>query len=128
MRYLLDTHTFVWLDSDSSQLPAKAHSIIAESDNNVFLSLVSVWEMQIKARLGKLNLRVPLENIIRDQQQTNAVQLLPIMLDHILALDNLPNHHKDPFDRLLIAQAQVEQMSLITKDPQIAQYPVTVVW
>lgn len=128
MNYLLDTHTFIWMDSKSPDLSERARLLIADLEHVLFLSLASVWEMQIKAQLGKLNLRVALPDILRDQQITNDIQLLSITLDHILELKNLPDHHKDPFDRLLVAQSNIEQMPIISRDTQIAKYPVNVIW
>lgn len=84
--------------------------------------------MQIKIQLGKLTFPTPLNVVINRQQQINGLELLPISVNHILTLDNLPMHHRDPFDRMLIAQAQVENMPLISHDPVIAQYPITVIW
>lgn len=128
MRYLLDTHTFIWLDSDPGKLSAKAADFCSNPENQLLLSLASVWEMQIKIQLGKLKLPAPLSTTIEDQQATNGIHLLSIHLAHILELNALPDHHKDPFDRLLIAQARVEKVVFITDDPQIAKYPVTVAW
>jgi PIN domain nuclease of toxin-antitoxin system len=84
--------------------------------------------MQIKLQLGKLDLRLPLAEVLASQQQTNEIQVLPIALGHVLALQDLPAHHKDPFDRLLIAQANVEKAVLIRHDPVFAHYPVKVLW
>ncbi len=128
MNFLLDTHTFVWLDNGSSDLSSVARSLIADPANTVFVSLVSIWEIQIKAALGKLALRLPLADIVADQQQTNGIQLLPVTLAHVLEIDTLPHFHKDPFDRLLIAQAQVEQLILITRDANISKYSVNIRW
>jgi len=128
MRYLLDTHAFLWWDMQSSQLSPTAFALCSDSSNDLLLSLASVWEMQIKQQLGKLRLSAPLGEIIEKQRSTNGIQLLPIELSHILGLSDLPEHHKDPFDRLLITQANVERLTLISNDPLIAQYPVQVVW
>lgn len=84
--------------------------------------------MQIKLQLGKLSLRLPLAEVIVSQQQTNDIQVLPVALEHVLALQGLPAYHKDPFDRLLIAQANVEEAALISHDPVFAHYPVKVMW
>jgi PIN domain nuclease of toxin-antitoxin system len=128
MKYLLDTHTFVWLDSASVNLSSKVHSIIADSNNMLLLSLTSIWEMQIKLQTGKLRLRASLPEIIKDQQQKNRIEILPTTLDHILYLSNLPDHHREPFDRMLIAQANIEQIPILSRDSQFAAYPVTVIW
>lgn len=91
--------------------------------NTLMLSVASVWEMQIKQQLGKLTLRLPLSELIEDQQKTNGVEILPISLAHVLALEALPPHHKDPFDRLLIAQANAEQIGLLSADPVLGNTP-----
>ncbi len=94
----------------------------------LLLSVVSVWEMQIKIQLGKLRLTLPLQEIIETQQQINAIEILPITLPHVLALENLPTYHKDPFDCLLVAQAIVEGVTLISGDSSIPKYAVQVIW
>ena len=128
MRYLLDTHAFLWLAHQSTSLSGQAREIMADSDNVLFLSLASIWELQIKAQIGRLELARPLVDIVREQQEVNQIQLLPIILEHIIALEDLPQHHQDPFDRMLIAQARHEDMPIITKDTKIAKYPVTILW
>ncbi len=94
------------------------------------LSVTSVWEMLIKQRLGKLTLDIPVEEMLNVQQEINQLQILPINLQHVLAIQVLPLHHNDPFDRLLIAQARVENAQLVTADGQIEQYAdqVNVLW
>jgi len=126
MNLLLDTHIFIWWDSQSASLSASARNLCDDPNNTLYLSLTSVWEMQIKQQLGKLELTRPLDVLIAEQQHVNGLRILPIQLDHILALGNLPAHHRDPFDRLLIAQAQTEGMSLISDDALLKQYDVIV--
>ena len=109
MKLLLDTHTLIWWTLTPERLSQLVLSLLGDSNNDLILSVVSVWEMQIKLQLGKLTLNMPLPNLIDSQQQTNGLQILSIELVHVLALQTLPNHHRDPFDRLLIAQATVEQ-------------------
>lgn len=109
MKLLLDTHTFIWWDSEPARLSPRALALLTERQNTLLLSVISIWEIQIKLQLGKLRLAVPLKEIVESQQQTNNVQILPLTLEHVLALENLPAHHKDPFDRLLVAQAIVEK-------------------
>jgi PIN domain nuclease of toxin-antitoxin system len=128
MKVLLDTHAFIWSDSDPTKLSPQARAACEDRTNVVLLSVASVWEMQIKLQLGKLDLRLPLAEVIASQQQTNDIQVLSVALGHVLALQDLPAHHKDPFDRLLIAQANVEEAVLIGHDPVFAQYPVKVLW
>ena len=125
MRVLLDTHIFIWWNGDLDQLSATARALCEDKGNTLVLSLVSVWEMQIKNQLGKLTFNQPLPEIIHSQQRSNGLELLPITTEHIYALQNLPAHHRDPFDRLLVAQANVEQMPLVSADPALRQYEVT---
>ncbi len=89
MKLLLDTHAFIWWDSDPSRLSARAQSALQDSNMHVWLSVVSVWKMQIKTQLGKMTLRLPLAQIVR-QQQTNGLQVLPVSLEHVLAVERLP--------------------------------------
>lgn len=110
MNFLLDTHTLIWWSIDPIRLSQQVRNLLDDENNTLFLSIISVWEMQIKLQIDKLILEMPLPKLIKDQQETNDLQLLPIELTHIYALTNLPNHHRDPFDRLLIAQASVEQL------------------
>jgi len=127
MKGLLDTHTFIWWDSDPSKLSAKVLAFLQNPANTLLLSVASIWEILIKQQLGKLTLSVPLVTILA-QQQANGIQILPVTLDHVLALESLPTPHKDPFDRLLVAQTNVEGAVLLSADPIFAQYPVNVLW
>lgn len=126
IRYLIDTHIFIWADSDPQKLSSQVRSIIQNSQNQIYLSTVSLWEMQIKHNLGKLELSIPLSQIIMDIKNEQLYQLLDIKTEHILSLERLPDIHKDSFDRLLIAQANAEDMVLITDDTKIIQYPVNI--
>jgi PIN domain nuclease of toxin-antitoxin system len=128
MKLLLDTHAFIWWDSEPNRVSPNALAQCQNRANELWLSVASVWETQIKLQLGKLRLSLPLAKLIESQQQTNGLQVLPITLAHVLAIEQLPDHHKDPFDRLLIAQANVEGAVLISHDPLFAKYPVKVVW
>ncbi len=128
MKYLIDTHVFKWLDNESNKLSPKVQAIMADRNNQLVLSLVSVWEIQIKVQLGKMNLRTQLNTVIEDQQRINQIELLPVKLEHILYLENLPSHHRDPFDRILIAQAISEGLTLINHDSSFSQYPVKIEW
>jgi PIN domain nuclease of toxin-antitoxin system len=128
MKGLLDTHVFIWWDSEPAKLSARVLQILQDPATTLLLSVASLWEMQIKQQLGKLTLRVPLADIVAGQQQTNGLQVLAVSLEHVLALSGLPTPHKDPFDRMLVAQAKVEGAILLSADAIFAQYPVTVVW
>jgi PIN domain nuclease of toxin-antitoxin system len=128
MKLLLDTHTFIWWDSEPEKLSTRVLKLCQDQANTILFSVVSAWEMQIKLQLGKLKLNLPLAEVIESQRQTNNIQVLPITLAHVLALQNLPAHHKDPFDRLLIAQAKNEDAVLLSNDPAFANYPVKLIW
>ena len=128
MRYLLDTHAFIWLDSIPASLSPKVAAICKDPANILFISIVSIWEMQIKLNAGKLILPKPLSEIVEWQQQNNSIQVLPVTLPHIFALEKLPPHHRDPFDRMLIVQAQIENLTILSRDTEFAQYPITVTW
>lgn len=97
-------------------------------DNQLYLSIASVWEMQIKIQLGKLNLRVPLADMLKVQQQENDLNILNITVDHIYQLQNLPFFHNDPFDRLIIAQSSLENMTLVSADGKFKNYDISVLW
>lgn len=119
MKLLLDTHVFIWWDGDQTKLSAKVLAACQSPANILHLSLASVWEMQIKAQLGKLTLRLPLADILREQQERNGLQIEPTTLDDILALSNLPSLHRDPFDRMLIAQAQRCGFQIVSHDAEL---------
>ncbi|WP_089941037.1 type II toxin-antitoxin system VapC family toxin [Candidatus Entotheonella palauensis] len=110
MKLLLDTHTFLWLDGSPEQLSPVALSACEESGNQLYLSVVSAWEIQIKHQINRLQLDVPLDKMIQGQRFTNDLNILSVELHHIYMLQQLPLHHNDPFDRLLIAQAKAEHM------------------
>lgn len=128
MRLLLDTQAFIWASIEPNNLSTNVAGLILDRSNTLLLSIASVWEMQIKIQLGKLDLTRPLPQAIQKQQQINGIQLLPIEIGHVFELSALPDHHKDPFDRLIIAQARIENIPLITSDLKIQQYPVATIW
>jgi len=128
MKLLLDTHVFIWWDSEPARLSPQVLALCQDRANTVLLSVASVWEMQIKSQLGKLKLSLPLTEVIESQERINNIKVLPITLAHVLALQNLPAHHKDPFDRLLIAQADIEGAILVSGDPILAKYPAKLLW
>lgn len=125
---LFDTHSFVWWADEPSKLSSAALAVLEDETNRLILSDVSIWEMQIKIQLGKIGLQLPLRDLIESQKRDNEVEILPIKTEHILALDNLPFLHKDPFDRLLIAQSKVENLTIITLDPEFPQYGAKLLW
>ena len=128
MNYLLDTHTFVWMDSHPDKLPDTVSQIIGDMNTTIYLSLVSVWEMQIKYQIGKLDFQKSLSQIMIEQIHQNKLSLLHIRLNHIFGLSRLPLHHRDPFDRLLIAQSRTEKMPLLSRDSAFSAYDVQTIW
>lgn len=128
MRCLLDTHALLWwLDADHRLSPT-ATEIIGDSRTEVFVSVASAWEIAIKAGLGRLDLPDDLAGFFERQLETNGFDLLTIGLRHALAVRDLPNHHRDPFDRLLIAQARTEGLMLVSSDAQLRAYDVSLRW
>jgi len=128
MNLLLDTQAFLWLEGDKSKLSKAAGEACSNPQNTLWLSVASAWEMQIKIGLGKLRLQRTLAETIATQRTTNGIQILAVELDHVLELQNLPFHHKDPFDRLLIAQARSRLWQIVTIDPKFDAYGVEIVW
>jgi PIN domain nuclease of toxin-antitoxin system len=128
MKVLLDTHAFLWFIAGDSQLGAQARSIIEDPSNDVKLSIVSVWEIAIKNALRKLTLASPFRDVFPALITSNNFGLLPIEIAHAICVNGLPLHHRDPFDRLLIAQAIVEEVPILTKDGNFGLYDVTKIW
>jgi PIN domain nuclease of toxin-antitoxin system len=128
MKLLLDTHTFIWWDSDPSRLSARVLALCQDRTNVLLLSVVSIWEMQIKHQLGRMELDIPLARLVETHQQIDEIEILPVELEHVLELENLPIPHKDPFDRLFVAQARIEGAVLLSRDPVFAYYPLTLIW
>ena len=127
MRFLLDTHIFLWLNNEPAKLSPALHLICDDPANELFISLVSLWEIQIKQQLGKLKFDVPWQQMLEIQQKDNGLVLLPIKLQHIATLEDLPLIHRDPFDRLLIAQAIQEEMTILSADTVFCNYPITLI-
>jgi len=128
MRLLLDTHIFIWWADQPERLSPAALPALEDEANELLLSVASVWEMQVKIQLGKLKLNLPLRELLKTQQQTNDLTVSPVTLTHVLALEALPFHHKDPFDRLLIAQSIEEELTIVTADSQFSAYPVQLLY
>lgn len=122
MRLLLDTHTLIWWLEGSSEITKAAGEALRSAENAKVVSVVSIWEMRLKAALGKLRLPKNFRAVL-DRQ---PVEQLPILVDHAHAFGELPLHHRDPFDRMLIAQAWVENLTLVTRDPRMREYGVPV--
>ena len=128
MKYLLDTHAFLWFVTDDDKLSSDARSIIKKSNNEVYFSAASAWEMSIKVRLGRLTIEEDLEPFIIKQLAENNFSTLSITIFHSIYTSKLPEIHKDPFDRMIVAQSKVENLSLISNDKNIKKYKVPVVW
>lgn len=128
MRLLLDTHTFLWWIADDPALSGKARAMIADGRNECFLSLASCWELAIKSSLGKLRLTQSLERFIPDEMSANNFHLLGIDFRHVAKVESLPFHHRDPFDRLLAAQALIEKIPIVSGDTVLSEYGVKRIW
>lgn len=128
MNLLLDTHSFLWFIAGSSHLSRRARELIEDPAHHPFLSVASLWEMAIKVSLGKLTIGPPFETFLTQQLELNGIELLPIQLRHVALVTTLPFHHRDPFDRLLIAQARIEQMPLVGGDTAFDAYAVSRLW
>ncbi len=127
MRVLLDTHAFLWWIMDSPLLPPASRKIIEDGTNELYLSAASGWEIAIKAARGRLQLPAAPERFMAEQLVQNSIQVLPVQMSHALHVYSLPPYHQDPFDRLLIAQAQMEGIPILTLDAEIARYDVRIV-
>lgn len=128
MKALLDTHAFLWWILDDPQLSPAARDAIANSAHDIFFSAVSAWEIVIKAALGRLTLVDDLPEFIRHHVRLNRFAVLPFTLDRAHQVQTLPAIHQDPVDRALVAQAPVDQLTLITRDARLRAYPISVLW
>ena len=126
MRLLLDTQTFLWAAADPEQLRADARAAIEDSTNEVFVSAAVAWEISIKVALGKLTVPANPAVWLPARVRSLGFQVLDISAAHALAVGGLPNIHRDPFDRIMIAQAQVEGLTFMTRDPDNLKYPINV--
>lgn len=128
MNLLLDSHALISWHEEPKQLSATAFQAISDPANNIFLSVASIWEIQIKIQIGKFKFVEALGDVVREEQARNGFRLLPVEFDHVLALAHLPFHHKDPFDRILIAQAASENMTLVSSDRHFSRYKINLLW
>lgn len=128
MDLLLDTHAFICMSSDPNRLSPRVRRLLEDEANAVSVSIISYWEMAIKISLGKLDLGTNWMRRLQAFMRDNAVSSLPIRSDHLTALVSLPFHHRDPFDRMLVAQSQAERMSLVSRDANLGQYTVECIW
>lgn len=128
MKLLLDTHALLWFLSGDSRLSESARLAIEDLENTRHFSIATAWEIAIKVSLGKLQLVVPFEELLPGQLQSNRIDLLPLLPAHLQALLDLPYHHRDPFDRMLIAQARVEDAAIVSIDSALDEYGARRLW
>lgn len=128
MRLLLDTHAFIWLTSRTAEMSPSAWALLRDPDNALLVSIASIWEMGIKSNYGKLTLADPFSEFVRRGFAENNVDLLPISVDHVVRLERLPRHHKDPFDRMIAAQALEENVPVVGRDRLLDEYGVDRRW
>ncbi len=121
--YLLDTHVLLWWLSDPSRLSQKARNAIEDGESAAYISTAAVWEMAIKKAMGRLDFPANLQDVLAKDH----IEVMPIALSHALAVADLPMHHQDPFDRMQIAQAKLQDLTILTRDPMFANYDVQVV-
>ena len=128
MKVLLDTHAFLWLISGDDRLSETAQKAFLDPGNYLFFSAASLWEICIKIGLGKLSLKSGWLKTIQDEMKVNTIQWLSIEMPHCVELTNLPFHHRDPFDRMLVAQAMVDDMQLLSRDNRLSSYEIKRIW
>jgi PIN domain nuclease of toxin-antitoxin system len=128
MDLLLDTHVIIWSIQGNEHLSQTARKAIEDEDNSLYLSIASIWEIAIKLGLGKLELSIPLDRVLDDFIIPSGIEILSIEISHLLVLRDLPLHHRDPFDRLLISQSQSELLTLISGDRIFSDYAVNILW
>lgn len=127
-KLLVDTHVFLWLNDQPEKLSTEALESCADPSNFLYLSLISLWEIQIKSQLGKLKTSLPWSSILKTQKEENGLQIVSLRETHIEQLNSLEPYHRDPFDRMLIAQAKSEGMYLVSKDSAFENYSIDVIW
>lgn len=128
MRLLLDTNALIWWLTDPKKVSNPARTAVENEENVVLTSTAAVWEIAIKVQLGKLRMPSPVETYLPAKLKSEGIDVEPIMLPHALHLLDLPLHHRDPFDRIMIAQAQVDRLTVVTADPLFSAYGVPVIW
>lgn len=128
MDYLIDTHTLLWIVTDSPKLSDRAKELYLNPENKIFFSLASIWELAIKSSLSKLTLEIPLEEFVDEHIKGNDIQILNIELPHILRIEKLPFHHRDLFDRLIICQQIENNLPIIGSDKEFDKYGVRRIW
>ena len=127
MNFIIDTHTLIWDLEGNPNLSKLAKKMIENCENKVFISIASLWEMSIKIKLNKLYLNIPLENL-KNHLQQKKIDILPIVFEDVLINSSLPNHHNDPFDRIIISQSINNSFPIITKDANFSKYIIDIIW
>jgi len=128
MKVLLDTHAFLWLITEDHRLSETARQTFLNRENSLFFSAASLWEICIKISLEKISLKSGWFQTIQDEMKLNTILWLPIEMPHCAEVTKLPFHHRDPFDRMLIAQAFVENMQLLSRDRHLSDYAIKRIW
>jgi len=128
MKYLLDTHTLLWIVTDDKQLSQNAKKIYLDNENDLFLSMASVWELAIKSSLSKVSLGMPLDEFVDTHIRGIDIDILDIRLPHVLRIENLPYFHRDPFYRLIISQAIEDNLTILGNDSTFDQYNIKRIW
>ncbi len=126
--YLLDSHVWLWLNGDPRKLSSEARAVLEDSESQLFLSIASIWEIAIKVRTGKLTLPSGPRDYIAERMEVNGIEALPIEVHHALLAAELPQIHRDPFDRMLVAQAISDGLVFLTADPQLPAYGSKLLW
>jgi PIN domain nuclease of toxin-antitoxin system len=128
VKYLLDTHAFLWAITEDPQLSRTAREVFLAPSSDLFFSVASIWEILIKVQIKKLSLPPPAMPYVREHLARNRIQVLPIQIDHVARLEELPLHHRDPFDRILVAQSLEEDLPILTSDPLLGRYSTQLIW
>jgi PIN domain nuclease of toxin-antitoxin system len=128
MKYLLDTHTLLWLVCDSPNLSPKVKELFQSSQNTILFSTAGIWEMALKISINKLTLPYSISEFVEREIRGNSIEVLPIKPSHCFELEGLPFYHRDPFDRMIIAQSMYEKLPIVTVDLAFRKYPIEVVW
>jgi PIN domain nuclease of toxin-antitoxin system len=126
MKVLIDTHVLLWGIQDSSKVSSNVRSLLPVSD--VWISVASLWEIMTKVQIGKLALPSPIGDYLAGKLRMNGVSVLPLTFAHVRRLEGIPLHHRDPFDRILIAQSLEENIPLVSSDPHFEKYPLQLIW
>ena len=128
MNLLIDSHALIWAVLDDPRLSQRARRVLRDRAGDFYVSIVSFWELSLKIALGKLRTMTSSIAYLRDECQEQGIRIIPLQVEHIIRAESLPLHHRDPFDRMLIAQALQENLTILTGDAEFTKYPVEVLW